>query len=291
MMIEAYLDESGIHDGASVCVVAGYYGTQAAWRKFEKEWNKLIADYPELTDRGFHAKDFFRRENGKRVGVYETWDDEKARKFLDRLVQCVMRNRVFPITFAIIVGDFKRLSLINRKWLTGAKFTIAGKPVTSGCPNKSYYVPFNFCILDSARTSGANATDKIHFFVGLDSSFSGYANALYSFVLNDARLPASVRGLLGQISYPLASKTPGLQAADLLAYRLYRFALDKVAAKDNLPIPLLVSRLTRNRKPNQRFDLLDSSRLNRIIQMGQQTYDQLMKEGRISEYLNRLRGS
>jgi hypothetical protein len=290
-MIEAYLDESGIHDGAKVCVVGGYYGSQAAWRKFEKEWNKIIASYPELQNRGFHAKEFFRRENGKRVGVYADWDDDKARKFLDRLVQAIMRNRIFPIGYAIVVQDFLDLPLPDRKWLTGAKFTLGGKCVTSGCPRKSYYVPFQFCVLDSARMSGATQIDKIHFFAGLDRSFHEYASSLYNYLFNDVRLQASIQDLLGGIHYPLAKDTPGIQGADLLVYRLYRFAQEKLEAKKNLPNPPLLAKLIKNRKPEQRFTLFNSELIRKMQEGGKQAYERLAQNGQLPEYLSNLRKS
>ena len=34
-MIFAYLDESGIHDGAEGCVVAGYFSKKGPWRRLE----------------------------------------------------------------------------------------------------------------------------------------------------------------------------------------------------------------------------------------------------------------
>jgi|SRR5579859_1628428 len=287
-MIEAYFDESGIHDQAKVCVVGGYYGSQAAWRTFERQWKRIIADYPEIQNRGFHAKEFFDRVKGKRTGDYKEWDNDKGRQFLDRLVQAIMRNRIFPISYAIVIEDFRSLSLETRQWLTGAKFRPDGKCVSSGCPNKSYYLPFSFCVLDSARMSGANPIDKVHFFAGLDRSFHEYASTLYRFILIDSRLQASVKELLGQISYPLAKDTPGLQAADLLVYRLYRFVLDKIDAKQNLATPVLIAKLMKNRKARQRFDLFDSSRLQKLEEMGRQMYDQLAQEGRLSEYTDKL---
>jgi hypothetical protein len=33
----AYLDESGAHEGASVCLVAGYFGGPGQWKKFSQE--------------------------------------------------------------------------------------------------------------------------------------------------------------------------------------------------------------------------------------------------------------
>jgi hypothetical protein len=291
VMMECYLDESGIHGEAQVCVVAGFYGTQAAWRIFEKQWNKVIADYPELEDCGFHAKVFFKKPDGKRIGPYRNWSDDKARTFLERLVQTVMRNRIFPITYAVIVDDFLALSLRERKWFTGAKFLPTGKCVSSGCPNKSYYVPFNFFVLDATRMSGANAVDKIHFFAGLDRSFHRYASTLYNFILKDSRLPSSVKATLGQMSYPLAKDTPGIQAADLLAYRLYRYAQDKIIAKQNLPVPTLIFRLTRNRKVRQRFTLFDSSRLRDILNAAEKEHGRILQESSVGEYFAKQRRS
>ncbi len=291
MMLEAYFDESGIHDRAKVCVVGGYYGTQVAWRTFEKQWNKIIADYPEVENHGFHAKEFFGRANGKRIGRYREWDDQKAGNCLDKLVQAIIRNRIFPISYAIVVKDFLALPLIDRKWFTSAKFRLDGKCVSSGCPSKSYYVPFQFCVLDSARMSSANVVDKIHFFAGLDRTFNEYASSLYRYLLSDVRLPASVLDLLGGIAYPLTKNTPGIQAADLLVYRLYRFALKKVAAKENLLIPTLIAKLTKNRKPKQRFELFDSTRLRQLQVMGKRAYERMAGDGKLPEYFSNLRKS
>jgi hypothetical protein len=41
-MIDAYLDESGIHDGAEVCLIAGYFGGRVQWRKFSKAAGILL---------------------------------------------------------------------------------------------------------------------------------------------------------------------------------------------------------------------------------------------------------
>jgi hypothetical protein len=35
-MIDAYLDESGIHEGAEVCVIAGYFGGKGQWREIRQ---------------------------------------------------------------------------------------------------------------------------------------------------------------------------------------------------------------------------------------------------------------
>jgi hypothetical protein len=248
-MLQAYFDESGIHDGAKVCVVGGFYGHQRAWRKFEQQWSLILTDYPELENRGFHAKEFFGRKERKRVGAYENWTDDRAGKFLERLVQAIMRNDITPIVFGVFVKDFLEMPLVSRQWLTGARFRkLDRKCISSGCPSRSYYLPFQFCVLGSARLSGANAVDKIHFFAGLDKNFYKYATELYKFLLEDERLDESLRSLLGGIEYPLSKDTPGIQAADLLVNRLYRYALARLE-DENKPVPLLLSQLVKKCRP------------------------------------------
>jgi hypothetical protein len=44
-MIDAYLDESGIHDGAAVCVIAGFYGGRGHWRRFESLWRYTLSQF------------------------------------------------------------------------------------------------------------------------------------------------------------------------------------------------------------------------------------------------------
>lgn len=251
MMIEAYYDESGIHDGAKLCAVGGFYGTHAAWRKFEREWNRIIFRYG-LVDHGFHAKRFFaRNDKGERVSPYAGWTDDKANRFLDALIQSVMRNRVFPIAHGIIVNHWNALDISTRRWLTGGKY-VKGKFVSTGSPNRSYYVPFQFCVLDSAKYSGTS--DAIHFFAGLDRTFAGYARVLYKQLLKDGRLKCRPR--LGTLSFPLSKDTPGIQAADLLVYQMYEFNRDKLDKKRPVPMPHVLKRLIKNRKHGQDFRLL-----------------------------------
>ena len=56
-MIEAYLDESGIHGGAKICVIAGYFGGPGKMRKLEKAWKRALADF-SFSDEGLPRKGF-----------------------------------------------------------------------------------------------------------------------------------------------------------------------------------------------------------------------------------------
>lgn len=274
MMLEAYFDESGIHAQAKVCVVAGFYGRQLAWRRFERQWNAVLSKYPELRDTGFHAKVFFARHDRKLVGPYKDWSDDKAQQFLNHLLKCINDNWIFPIGCGIVVDDFLSLPLKIRQWLTGAKFRPSGEYVSSGCPQKSYYLPFQTCVMGASRLSNSSQLDKVHFFVGLDRTFSGYATELQNNLLNDSRIPESLRSRLGTIAYPSSKDTPGIQAADLLAYRMYRHSLDLLKDRD-IPTPTLLIRLCKRAKKKQRFALLTGETIREIGQQAQKEYDQL----------------
>jgi hypothetical protein len=276
-MAEAYFDESGIHERAKVCVVAGFYGEQRSWRDFENRWNAVTGDYPELEGEGFHAKRFYARREGKRVGRYKEWTDEKAGSFLERLVICITSSKeIVPIAYAAIVDDFLALPLQSRQWLTGAKFDKkTGRVISGGCPNKPYYLPFTFCVLKSAEKSA----DKLHVFVGIDRTFHGYASSLYKFLLVDDRISESLRCKLGSLSNPLAKVTPGIQAADFIAYTMHGASLAALANPTRYQPPALLMRLLQNWQGGPRVRLMNRELFAAMEREGEVAYQRMLASG------------
>jgi hypothetical protein len=218
---------------------------------------KVLRDHG-LEEHGFHSKEFWGRAHGKRVPPYDGWTDDKADGYIDSLVQVIMRNRIFPFGHGVVVSHWNALSLYHRKVMTGASFK-KGRFTSSGSPQRSYYLPFLFCVLDSLRNSGTN--DKVHFFAGLDKTFSKYATVLYREISVNPLLPAS--HLFGTIAFPLSKETPPLQAADLFVYQLYRHNVARF--RGDVEKAEIFKRLLRNRKPQQAFLLFDTAELRRFI--------------------------
>jgi hypothetical protein len=263
MFTEAYFDESGIHDHAQMCVVGGYYGVESAWRKFEPQWKKILKDHG-LLDVGFHAKVFYRREDGKRVPPYADWADVRAEEFENRLIQAIMRSRIFPFGHGSAVAEWDALPYGMRKFLSGAHRR-NGKFLSTGSPDKSYYLPFQFCVSDAVCNSGAR--DKVHMFAGIDRTFSKYAEILYSQLRDDPRLSDEIRDHMGTLAFPLAKETPALQACDLLVYQLYRFQLARLKGPARKR-PILTS-LLKNRRPAQRFNLFKTSDFYGLVKLAE----------------------
>jgi len=71
--LQAYCDESGIHDGAAHCLLVGFVGIAHTWRKFESEWARASGCVL------FHGNRFFARDGrGRRVGPDSRRTDRTA---------------------------------------------------------------------------------------------------------------------------------------------------------------------------------------------------------------------
>src|SRR5262249_45694834 len=138
--------------------------------------------------------------------------------FLTELAHTIARHdRIHPICAAIVIDDFKSFPEKDRRYLTGANVNAYGKLTSSGSPNQCYFVPFQKCVVRCCEY--ATRGSKAHFFFGLDRSFYGYAAALFKQISDTEGLRVPELGhewkdRLGQASFPLAKKTPQLQAAD-----------------------------------------------------------------------------
>lgn len=223
-MIEAYLDESGIHDDAVVCVIAGFFGGKGQWKKFEKLWRNTLHEFNVPLEE-FHASELLRRK-----GFFSGWKDEDHTAFLRALSKAITTNpKVHPVLVGLVVADFKSRSEVQRRFLTGARLREnqakkCWELKTTGAPGKPYFCPFQECtakILEYTPVGG-----KANFFFGIDRSFYKYAAYFMKDLVDDPYAPFHDR--IGTTAYPKAKETPQLQAADFFAYLTYTDMLDRV---------------------------------------------------------------
>jgi len=226
-MIEAYLDESGVHGTAPICVIAGYFGGARRWAELEAAWRRILKD-ASIPLEEFHALDFVK------TAKYGSVLTDLARAIGDSI-------KLHPVSVAVVVDDFNSFSEDDRRFLTGASVRLIGdddaKFTSSGSPNRPYYLPFQHCVKQVA--SHAQMGGKVNFSFGLHSSFAGYAVELINQIKADPLAP--YRDRIGKISTPPAKKTPPLQAADLLAHLTYLDVQERMAASgwDKQPPGLL----------------------------------------------------
>jgi hypothetical protein len=211
-----YFDESGIHEGAKICAVAGYFGQRNAWEKLETDWRHALEEFhlPE-----FHARRFWARDgDGHRVRPYDDLDDVKAQRFFHRLLRAIKDSHIYPVGAAVVGEEWKQLDPGERRFLTGGRVE-HGKFTTSGSPNKAYFLPFLQVVY--RVTAYCSEGEKADFFFGLDRTFSGYARDYFKQI---KKLNQPMVFHLGEIHFPVNLETKPLQAADLLAYEVYQYA-------------------------------------------------------------------
>ena len=249
-MLRAYLDESGIHDGSQVCVVAGYFGGSGRWKEFETDWKRLLHRF-DVPMEEFHAKDLFPKRKG---WFSHKWSQRHRHKELLNEIACTIagHEKVHPIAIGVFVDDFNSLSIEERRYFTGADIDAKGKITSSGCPGKPYFLPFQLCVIHCCQY--AASASKAHFFFGLDhKQFGGYATALFQQIQN-SELRTPELGLewkerLGTLSFPLAKETPQIQAADFLVNLTYNYVLsarDAIEREQPPPAPPLLSKCITN---------------------------------------------
>jgi hypothetical protein len=210
-MLEGYFDESGIHEGAPFCVVAGYYGDRAQWEKFEGAWKTALAQENVAE---FHAKVFFGPAPPK--SRYYGWDYSRRESFLSGLLDVIVESEINPIGASLVIEDWNRLSLDERRFMTGARYSMKlNKFLSSGAPGKPYFVPFQDCI--GRVATRCSSGEKAHFFFALNHQFRGYAADVYALIKSH---PLEFEAHLGTIAFPTPLDAVHLQAADLLCYLL-----------------------------------------------------------------------
>jgi hypothetical protein len=148
-MLHAYLDDSGSHSQSPVMVLAGYFGSERQWNKFDLQWRKAL-DAEKLKE--FHAQRFWACFNGAPVPEYKDWGREKCKQFIRTLLDIISYHRIFPVSAAVIMRDWTQLSKEERAVLTGAVYKEdGGQVVFAGAPNKVFFLPFVWCVSTPLR--------------------------------------------------------------------------------------------------------------------------------------------
>ena len=142
-MIDAYLDESGIHDGAAICVIAGFFSGRGQWRAFERDWRKMLHRF-DVPMEEVHAKDLIPKRQGFFLKLRDTRHDPE--ELLNQMAETVARHTVYPVAAGVIVRGFYSFSLEQRRFLVTGATLKDGKLITTGSPNKPYFARFQWCV-------------------------------------------------------------------------------------------------------------------------------------------------
>ena len=110
--IIAYADERGLDGRAKYFLMGGLLGSPPDWKYVSSQWQQIVDRFgvPE-----FHSNHFF---GGKEP--YHSWDGSQRDSLLDSLLSVLCNSRIAPVGCAIHSEDFMRLSIEERRILSGA---------------------------------------------------------------------------------------------------------------------------------------------------------------------------
>jgi len=229
-VLQAYFDESGITPDSEHCVLMGFVATKVKWAQFDAGWRAVTASSGD-----FHAKRFFARDGtGKRVGQYRDLTDSQASSQLRQLAAMITSRvgvgTLTPIGAAVDIRAFEALSESERRLLTGCFIHSRRGLINSGAPTKPFFAAFVHCVTEAARTAKGGAV--VDFMFDRNATFAPQIEQQVAVIRKHG--PPEFVGRLGRIDFGPCAQSPGLQAADLVAYAYRRWLIGGLSEKPDL---------------------------------------------------------
>jgi hypothetical protein len=208
MILTTYLDESGTHAESPISVMAGYVGTSEQWQAFETDWTALVR---KAGVQHIHAVDLF-----KRTKQFKGWKAEDVNALAVSLDGVIAAH--LQVGFSVIVRDDDYKNIYGagphpRRLAKDTKYGVCFRACLAFVPS---YIASEFAL---AQQTALAQQATINFVLEQGHRNTGDAQRLFKLFKADA-LP-EWQDFVGTMD--LSTKdSPGTQAADFLAYCVYR---------------------------------------------------------------------
>jgi Protein of unknown function (DUF3800) len=202
-MLQVYFDEGGTDDGAKIVVMAGFIASYRAWRKFERQWQKVLN--PEGGNLVFHATDCMSRDGYK---DFKGWSKQRRNELVDALIPVVKRHVRASVCCAFSTRDYEEVvpEWFRRKW------------------RHPYYICL-FAILNTLYVNRERLPplhrEKIAFVFARKPKFVGLLTDMYDDLKYEGKLFPDIFGKMTADGDP--KEDIPIQAADLFCYLVRTF--------------------------------------------------------------------
>jgi hypothetical protein len=207
-VLRAYMDESGIHAGSSVCAIAGVVGSESEWEILERRWRRVIAEEGISV---FHMAQF-----ESRLGEFGGWSNTRRQLFMKKLIEAIKARDVHCVGSALVRAHYDALSEDDKNWMT------------HGNPHYPYFLCFQHCIVEACHVADRlPAEEKVAFVFDRQQDFAAEATRLYNDLKDQEGWPNRER-LADIVAFASKRETTPLQVADLIAYECYKHLDNKL---------------------------------------------------------------
>lgn len=207
MRLWGYFDASGTQknpDGqgrySPAVAVSGYIATPKQWSNFQKEW-EIVMDIAGIPY--FHMTDFVAR-----VKEYKGWTQEKRDQIIQALIAVIQRNVMYGIGALVLLSDYREV--INtefRQAVVGQPFTFCSK----------------MCLFAAAQwAERIGYKDNIRYVFDDGDQHKQDILKAHTHACTDEELSTFYRFSTGSLTFGHKDKVTPIQAADILAYEMYK---------------------------------------------------------------------
>jgi hypothetical protein len=203
-MLRAFCDESGKHEQAEAFVVSGYVGRENKWKTLERRWKRAL--HKEGL-REFHMTDC-EGGHGEFAGMLRAERDALQRRF----IEIILDADIYGVSGGIDMASYNELSHRLKNIRKHVKYT-----------KSPYFLGFEHFVMEVAyRVTWHSDIERIAFVFDRQKEFQGRAKELYDEVvqLKDA---VTYNHRLGPLAFDSKTVQVPLQAADVIAYEMYRY--------------------------------------------------------------------
>lgn len=191
-----YFDESGTHASSKVIVVAGFVSDVPGWDRFSVEWAGLMKEFGLEY---FHMNKF---ANG--APPYKTWSEELRQERINRLLETIGKYEMSSVGYAIVKSQYES--------------------VLSPLAHEVYKTPYVLAAMACFHTLATTAigVDTWMDYTLEDGAYGkGALLDMYDSKDDSGRL--NMNNLrISDLAFRDKRYNPPLQAADILAYELYK---------------------------------------------------------------------
>lgn len=192
---EVYFDESGTHVGSEAAVVAGFVSNTTEWITFSQKWQQVLTD---------SHLDYFRMSDFEnRRGQFSGWSEHAKRDLLNKLLSIINDHTILSMGCIVLKQSVDSLVSDVVKQICGDAYGLAAL----GCwRHLGHILQRVDAWTDCSMEAGAKGSGALKSIFEDDFKIPGWRNdhRIQSLHFRDKRM------------------FPPLQAADILAYELYK---------------------------------------------------------------------
>lgn len=197
IVLDAYFDDSGTHDGSPVVSVAGYLGLPAQWISFETEWKSAIAE--------FGLNHFGMADYSNKAKPYCEWTEEQRYARFAKLMKICNAYALGSIGIAVATESFNRVMSGKAKRICGGPYGLAAIA----------------CFLRVAELVKSLSSEAWIAYI-FESGTVGAGEVLKVFQKNERDESQKHQLRLLSLRFENKRQFVPLQAADIVAYEMYR---------------------------------------------------------------------